>query len=936
MATPVQLTPLNIDLTPMQPLPDIEEVKKNLLSTLQEESKEQTNIVRKESLALKKEVDKLNKRVENLAKARVDEQRRTKLLKTDLTAAYTELRERGCRLSRDKKEFLSKQDDRDRGTAAHIRRLKREVQRLKRDISELNDKLDSKDGQISTLSLELRETKKNLVDCSKLLEKEKERNARLRPALSTPPSCRTPDGRLDITEMRLEAARNKIRRLSTNVEDRVKEIHQLTSQLRYLRNERAGLRSSLRKISKKNKELSTRSKNRGTRLKKERSKSTPFILPKRRLKKKVSKRQQYRRRMMYERNMRIAHEHFVSQWGIDIQEYGRLEVKHSVDGDGEDDGPAIKLKKGSPVSNAVKKWLSLHDHGMSKKKIHEARQLAGESVPAVYNISKESKAMNEEIKSTVKITVDAEKFIADPSDYLKYVLEKRGIYDSEVHMMLEADGKGTGNSVQSVGCFFRIINEGRLMHRSDRCYLIAFARGKESYSMMQTQLKDMRMALKLLQEKGIDLDDPEDPGNKKIHVNVVQHLLADGKMMKLCSGMQEFYGPGWSCLKCLCPNNKRADVRKKWREYPNRWDNSKIGTKGRKKKDLFPWIPVERRWMENMHLVLRFLHDKLIAQAFTDIVNSEMGDEGPGMAYIANQMRGDEIKKRSFEFNGGESKDKSAEAKLTWSGLSYTEVLRVAKYFDFASGYQRNPLKGQLIQKAITEFYSMYKQLLVWPGDGPDVCADDIFEAHSSMLAEMLGQNPGELTDTASGGSADEKSDSAKSEASFDNDDSDEGSDESALPGEHGHVNSCFPRTTITPYGHGWCCHWGEMYERSKTYISYFQPDDVLETRQAIGGGLKFAMTQALERENLIFFHNYFQTMSRRPKDLMEESGFQQMRKIFNSETCDRSKYFCQWCGKGFVYQKRHSTHEDECLQAPPPLRSDSVYLEAKVRLAER
>jgi len=134
-------------------------------------------------------------------------------------------------------------------------------------------------------------------------------------------------------------------------------------------------------------------------------------------------------------------------------------------------------------------------------------------------------------------------------------------------------------------------------------------------------------------------------------------------MLKLLSGKQEFYGKGHSCLKCPCPNEERADVRVRWKEHAGRWNNDKIGRTGRKREDLLPFIPVERRWMENMHLVLRFLHDKLTSQAFTDMVNSEMGDEGRGMSYVKDQMRGDETKIRNFDFLGGDSKDDSAEGK---------------------------------------------------------------------------------------------------------------------------------------------------------------------------------------------------------------------------------------------------------------------------------
>ena len=272
-------------------------------------------------------------------------------------------------------------------------------------------------------------------------------------------------------------------------------------------------------------------------------------------------------------------------------------------------------------------------------------------------------------------------------------------------------------------------------------------------------------------------------------------------------------------------------------------------------------------------------------------------------------MRGESIGLKNFTMIGGKSKDSTAEASLRWTGLSYTDTLKVAVNFNFTSGCLNNPGKGLLLQETITDFVSMYKELVVWPGDGPKVGPSETFDAHSRMLAKLLGQDPDETLQQGDNQAVDDsdwEDEDARDDIS-EGDEEEEGSDEDLLPGEAGHREQSFPRTTITPYAHMFVCHSGEDYERSKAYAQHFQPDDdtVAAEKFEGRGGLKFALTQALERSNLMFFHQHFQTLARRCEHLMRDAGFQELRRFFNSAKVDRSKLFCNWCGRGFLYNKR-------------------------------
>lgn len=410
-----------------------------------------------------------------------------------------------------------------------------------------------------------------------------------------------------------------------------------------------------------------------------------------------------------------------------------------------------------------------------------------------------------------------------------------------------------------------------------------------------------------------------------MHVNIVLHLLADGEWQKICHGMISFATSkgknACNCLMCPAHASQRADVEKYWHRYPDRFDNEHIGIFGRIKEDLFPFVPAERRWMENMHLVLRFVGDKLVAEAFTCIVNDEFDTEAQGMNYCEEQMHSSDIGVTEFKFYGGKARDASAEAKLSWAGMSYTTLLRVAEHTDVASGFKKHPGKGARLQRALRGFLEQYKELMVWPGDGPKVSELAIFKANSELLADLLGhelpedhpqtppEHPPSLTQAAGSSEDDPDDNDCKTAVDDEQDETSsagaspgesasdsDASDESAEPGEEKFEDKYFPTTTITPYAHMFNCHWGQMYEASKKLAYLFQNVDAAETNAdwKDRGGLKAFLTQALEPTNLQFFHATFQSLDRHTKEFMYAAGMQMLRKLFNPACIDRSKLWCQ------------------------------------------
>jgi hypothetical protein len=867
------------------------------------------------------------------------------------------------------------------------------LQHARRQLREMEAELKRARAATEAAQVAKRRTEANLRNmCVRVDEQGREAES-LRNAVSIAPR---PDNRMYITERRrsraLEVERDRLRAAN---EEAVAEVARsaaaaAVSQAGAAAAERratseearsTALESKLAKQCASHKRALTKVSNRGRLIKKLRAGlsaakeqgggrggalQSALKLPTRKLKAEVGARQQRRRRAKFIHSMKAALQCVSGAYGLNLDGYGALELCR--DDDEEMSISSVKLRKGSSVSVQVKKFLALHDQkAVSKTKLHEVRMLTNAG-PSIAQIKAYQDELTDLVEDTIEISSSEDHFMVDVFDMVRYVLESRGIplEDSKgeltAHLCIEADGRGTGNHLKTVVMLFRVLNEGRMIHRADRAYLLALVKGDESHAMCKSTLGPVRKQLKELQASGINISDPSNPG-ETMHVNIVLHLLADGKWQAICHGMTSFATTrgknARNCLFCPCHASKRADVEVYWHTYPDRFSNDRIGSFGQLREDLFPFIPVERRWMENMHLFLRFVGDKLVAEAITCIVNDEFETEADGMTYVEKQLQDKPIGISSFKFYAvrAKSRDPSAEAKLAWRSLSYTQLFCVAEHFEVASGFRKNPEKGRRLQRAMRGFVDMYKEIVVWPGDGPKVSDAAIFKANSELLADLLGRDLPRIhpqvvqaapSPLQAGGPHDRDESGAAASSSSSASDSDDASpgessassgEESDEPGEDGHKETFFPRTTITPYAHMWNCHWGQMYERSKKLAYLFQNIGAAETNPdwAERGGLKPFLTQCLERTNLNFFHATFQSLDRHTAEFMYAAGMSMLRAMFNPETVDRSNHFCSWCGRGFVYNKRAIDHEAKrCKQRPPAIDMASAYNAAQAALDAR
>jgi hypothetical protein len=188
-----------------------------------------------------------------------------------------------------------------------------------------------------------------------------------------------------------------------------------------------------------------------------------------------------------------------------------------------------------------------------------------------------------------------------------------------------------------------------------------------------------------------------------------------------------------------------------------------------------------------MHLAFRFLHDKLIGHAFTDIINTEFNNPAAGMKAIQDILHASPLNMKTFKFYSAKSKDESADGAFTWATPKLDKCLQIGAEMEFKHLYTRNPARGALLQAACRKFVYFWKRMQVWPGDGDsNLTKEKIFEQHSNFL-EIL-------TTEAEG-----------------------------VPGSDGVEMVGLPLSIITPCAHMWANHVGEQFEASKALGKYFQ-----------------------------------------------------------------------------------------------------------------
>ena len=456
---------------------------------------------------------------------------------------------------------------------------------------------------------------------------------------------------------------------------------------------------------------------------------------------------------------------------------------------------SVSMQKTSCYRDQVRKMLHLRDSkNVSKKKLHEFHMLYPDVIPSISSINKEENALNSEIEDLLSPEVSDSEFHVPVRNWLKFIIDHRGLkrdIDNTIHIMIEADGRGTGNSFHSVIMQMRVLNEGPTIFRNDRSYLLSIVAGKESHEEMQAKLGGQFDELEELQLEGLLRSDG-------VEVNVKIHFTSDAKFAQLAHGMMRFCDDGPNCLHCRQHSKYRTDLTRRCHIHANRF--LRPGTHGQKKEDLLAFTPMNRRWSEGMHIAMRLCHDKLMKKAFQDVTNCQ--DEGIALSKIHEQMRSDPISIPSFEIFVFDDKEDEASAgpesskagKWSWRTPSFTQVKSIARHFDFVKAFPPElEDKAWEIQDVIRKWINSWTELHeTWPGDGdPELTEDDIHDRHKDIIT----------TATEARG------------------------DEDVEPGEDEFEESLWPLHIITPYCHTFVNHLGEMWENSKELSIFFNSE---------------------------------------------------------------------------------------------------------------
>jgi hypothetical protein len=227
----------------------------------------------------------------------------------------------------------------------------------------------------------------------------------------------------------------------------------------------------------------------------------------------------------------------------------------------------VNMRKDSTALQTMQKAMTLRDSkGISKTKIHEFRQLFPESISPVSSVTKEEKVMNELIRNKLKINDSApDEFHVDPLSWVRHLIELRGldrVVDDVIHILLEADGRGTGSSFHSIILQMRLLNEGPTLFRNDRAYLLSLVVGKESHAVFKDKLGAQLKALEELQKNGFR----RKSDGKLIKVKL--YLVSDAKFAQLAHGMIRFCDKGCHCLYCRMHSDEIDNLDKTWKNKP--------------------------------------------------------------------------------------------------------------------------------------------------------------------------------------------------------------------------------------------------------------------------------------------------------------------------------------------------------------------------------
>eukprot|EP00466_Bigelowiella_natans_P002118 jgi/Bigna1/142364/aug1.69_g17072 len=247
---------------------------------------------------------------------------------------------------------------------------------------------------------------------------------------------------------------------------------------------------------------------------------------------------------------------------------------------------------------------------------------------------------------------------------------------------------------------------------------------------------------------------------------------------------------------------------------------------------------MQRRWMEGMHFVCRFAFDEPTAHCWSEALNSEFPRPGDATSVMHDEVSSNKkMGWKSFEMTACKHVDPDAVGGWTWGSVSHTMALKIAKHFDFKRCFPATPGRGEKFHNGIRKITELHENLWSWPGEGPSSCSEDVRSEICDVLSGPMEGGKG-------------------------------------LPGSSAFMKKGMPKVTITPCAHSFLNHSVEMFERSKELVPFFTNASTSGGEDALSkGGPKFTRTDAMERENLRFFNNHFDTFTKMESKLQHQAA---------------------------------------------------------------
>ena len=179
------------------------------------------------------------------------------------------------------------------------------------------------------------------------------------------------------------------------------------------------------------------------------------------------------------------------------------------------------------------------------------------------------------------------------------------VRDRKVRVKLTGDGTNIGKHLHVVNFAFTILDEGDMAYSAAGNHCIAIFKELESYDSLKLCLQDIIRDVKQLTRINIG----------EIEFEIMYFLGGDWKFLAMITGI-DLATATHACIWCKCPAIERHDSTQKWSISDTSFgartieENMTIATSRSKKYNvshppLFPFIPLTRVVVDNLHMFLR-------------------------------------------------------------------------------------------------------------------------------------------------------------------------------------------------------------------------------------------------------------------------------------------------------------------------------------------